>query len=56
MINGYFSVADPDLQITEGGGGGGGGGVRWSGHRDPEIRWEPDLKEIYFGLPGLTLV
>ena len=50
MINGYISVVDPDKD-----GVGGGGGEEGS-YRDPEIRWEPDLKEIYFGLPGLTLV
>ena len=50
VINGYISVVDPDLQIK----GGGGGGE--SGHRDSEIRWEPDLQKNDFGLSGLTLV
>ena len=49
MINGYISVVDPDK------GGRGGGGEEGS-YRDPEIRWEPDLKEIYFGLSSLILV
>ena len=40
------------IQIRMGWGGGGEEGS----YRDPEIRWEPDLKEIYFGLSGLTLV
>ena len=31
------------------------GGLEGS-YRDPEIRWEPDLKEIYFGLSSLILV
>ena len=35
--------------------GEGGGGEEGS-YRDPEIRWEPDLKEIYFGLSSLILV
>ena len=39
-----------------GGGGGGGGGGKEGSYRDPEIRWEPDLKEIYFGLSSLILV
>ena len=34
----------------------GGGGGEEGSYRDPEIRWEPDLKEIYFGLSSLTLV
>ena len=55
MINGYISVVDPDKGMVVGGGGGGGGGPEGS-YRDPEIRWEPDLKEIYFGLSSLTLV
>ena len=46
MINGYISVVDPDKD-----------GVGEEGsYRDPEIRWEPDLKEIYFGLSSLILV
>ena len=44
--------------VGGGGWGGGGGGVGGGegSYRDPEIRWEPDLKEIYFGLSSLTLV
>lgn len=48
MINGYISVVDSDKGMVVGGEEG--------SYRDPEIRWEPDLKEIYFGLSSLTLV
>ena len=41
------------IQIRMGWGGGGG---KEGSYRDPEIRWEPDLKEIYFGLSSLILV
>ena len=33
-----------------------GGGGEEGSYRDPEIRWEPDLKEIYFGLSSLIFV
>ena len=35
----HSAVADPDLQIREGGGG---------GHPDPEIRGAPASKKIFF--------
>ena len=41
------TVADPDLQIREGGGG---------GHPDPEIRGGPGLQKIFFAPSGLILV
>ena len=39
------AVADPDLQIREGG-----------GHPDPEIREEPGLRNFFFDPSGLSLV
>ena len=42
-------MADPDLQIREGGGRGGG-------HPDPEIKGEPGLKFFFLGSSGLSLV
>ena len=45
----YRPVADPDLQIGE------GGGRRGGGHPDPEIRWGP-LSKNFFGPSGLGLV
>ena len=42
------SVADPDLQIREGGGGG--------SHPDSEVRWGGGLNNIFFGPLGLSLV
>ena len=41
-------MADPDLQIREGGGGG--------GHPDPEIRGAQSRKNFFFGSSGLSLV